>query len=201
MTSTTLKGIRRRGGSICFVPVTCARSRAHVATSCSPFSLGDGQCEECPLWRQSPYREIARGQIQHTMGARPRPRSQSPNPIPNFLKANGDARSTDFVKQGTVEGATKAFGLWLQRVHAIPLKRAVPLSCGTASPQRRRSTTSRGGSRLSSGSRWTLMPNGDSLHRNVIFRVGKDKADQIVPVSAYGWRIRLQSCRVEFLTT
>ncbi|NJM30912.1 MAG: DUF3604 domain-containing protein, partial [Rhizobiales bacterium] len=32
---------------------------------------------------------------------------------------------------------------------------------------------------------WTAAPGGANLHRNVIFRDGKDKADQIVPFSQY----------------
>lgn len=34
----------------------------------------------------------------------------------------------------------------------------------------------------------TLAPNGNNLHRYVIFRDGKDKADTIVPVSAYDFQ-------------
>jgi Protein of unknown function (DUF3604) len=36
------------------------------------------------------------------------------------------------------------------------------------------------------GFEYTLMPRGDNLHRVVIFRDGKDRADQIVPFGAFG---------------
>jgi len=35
------------------------------------------------------------------------------------------------------------------------------------------------------GYEWSAAPQGNNLHRNIVFRDGKDKADQVIPFSAY----------------
>jgi Protein of unknown function (DUF3604) len=94
-------------------------------------------------------------------------------------------------KKGTLDGARAANTLWMKEVNA-----------------RRDQTASMGGLQASMwqeltaaaerynapglftaliGFEWTSMPNGNNLHRNVIFRDGKDRADQALPPSAFDY--------------
>ena len=90
---------------------------------------------------------------------------------------------------GTVEGMTSAYTLWMSRVNALqdPLADRKDMQASmwhelTATAERHNAP---GLFTALIGFEWTLTPNGNNLHRNVMFRDGKDKADQIAPLSAY----------------
>ncbi len=91
--------------------------------------------------------------------------------------------------KGTYEGMTATYGMWMSKVNALedPLAGQADLQASmwhelTAVAERHNTP---GLFTALIGFEWTLTPNGNNLHRNVVFRDGKDKADQIVPLSAY----------------
>lgn len=108
---------------------------------------------------------------------------------PELLKSEWGRRVHGYVKEGTLEGITKAYETWVKAVNALddPLKEQTGLVKSmwgkiTAAADK---YNERGRFTAFIGFEWTLMPNGNNLHRNVIFRDGKDKADQILPFSVY----------------
>jgi hypothetical protein len=96
----------------------------------------------------------------------------------------------DLVKQGTFDGMREAFDTWIEAMQAVkdpfkgqeaamagpPWKRLTALAEKYNEPGRFTAII---------GYEWTSGPGGDNLHRNVLFRDGKDKADQIIPMSLY----------------
>ena len=59
------------------------------------------------------------------------------------------------------------------------------LSIWEGTPRSWRSTTSRAGSPPSSATSGHQRRGGNNLHRNVIYRDGKDKADQVLPFTTF----------------
>ncbi len=91
----------------------------------------------------------------------------------------------DKVKAGDPLGA---FGMWIKQVNAKEDKLA---GSDMASTYWNRSTAMAekynepGVFTALIGFEWTSMPNGNNLHRNLIFRDNADKAGQILPISSY----------------
>jgi len=108
---------------------------------------------------------------------------------PELLKDPWGKAEYDLVQQGTVDSIGKAYDGWRAKQEARdnPLKGLPGLT--TALWQRLTVAAEKynapGRFTALIGYEWTSGPAGNNLHRNVIFRDGKDKADQIVPFSQF----------------
>ena len=109
---------------------------------------------------------------------------------PALLKSEWGKQVHDLAKTGTIEGQGAAFNMWLAAMQELkdPFKGQEETM---ARPAWQRLTAAAekynepGRFTAIIGFEWTSGPNGDNLHRNVLFRDGKDKADQIIPLSYY----------------
>jgi hypothetical protein len=105
---------------------------------------------------------------------------------PELLKTEWGRKVHDLVKSGK---GGEAFNLWTDGLSARqdPLKGNEALT--RTSWERLTAIAEKynqpGKFTAFIGFEWTSTPDGNNLHRNVIFRDGKAKADQIIPISQY----------------
>lgn len=108
---------------------------------------------------------------------------------PLILKSEWGRMQHELVKQGTNEGATKAFDNWIARMIARddPTKDLPELAQSMWQKLTGAAEKYNDPGRFTAliGFEWTGAPQGNNLHRNVIFRDGKQQAEQIVPFSQY----------------
>ncbi len=108
---------------------------------------------------------------------------------PELLANDWGRMVHDLVKKGDIDSITKAFDAWQVVLADLddPLKEQTALAQTmwqriTAAAEQYNAP---GSFTAFIGFEWTMQENGNNLHRNVVFRDGKDKADQIVPISQY----------------
>jgi hypothetical protein len=109
---------------------------------------------------------------------------------PALLKSEWGKKVHDLAKTGTIEGQGAAFNMWIAAMQELkdPFKGQEE---SMARPAWKRLTAAAekynepGRFTAIIGYEWTSGPDGNNLHRNVLFRDGKDKADQIIPLSYY----------------
>jgi hypothetical protein len=109
---------------------------------------------------------------------------------PALLKSEWGKKVHDLARSGTIEGQGAAFNMWLAAMQELkdPFKGQEKTMVQPAWQQITAAAekyNEPGRFTAIIGFEWTSGPNGDNLHRNVLFRDGKDKADQIIPLSYY----------------
>ncbi len=108
---------------------------------------------------------------------------------PELLKNKWGKMIHDIAKRGGAQAMTQAYDVWIKSMGVVkdPLAGQDELTrmMWKRITQSAEDHNNPGLFTALIGYEWTLTPNGNNLHRNVIFRDGKDKADQILPLSQY----------------
>ena len=105
---------------------------------------------------------------------------------PELLQTEWGRKVHDMVKSGDGAGAYGAWGEGMQ-TRQDPLKgnEAITRTMWERLTDAAEKYNQPGKFTAFIGFEWTSSPDGNNLHRNVIFRGGKDEADQIIPISQY----------------
>ena len=105
---------------------------------------------------------------------------------PDLLKSDWGRMVHDLVKAGK---GTEAYEAWIKVMNALddPLKGNEALTRTVWERETAAAEKYNEPGRFTAfiGFEWTSMPDGNNLHRNVIFRGGKAEADKILPISQY----------------